>query len=169
MPARSCVRLKALLAMRTDILVVAALGTLLLGLESATDLVLRLLSWGLRGGNQAATVWIDCLLLLALAATALVLRRLRELRAEVARRRQAEAALVESEARFRRLIELSPDAALVHADGEIRLVNAAGLELLGARTPALVAGRRLDEFVRRGDQALLQPQPGSARAALRAS
>ena len=47
-------------------------------------------------------------------------------------RRQAEQSLRESEERYRGLVEVSPDAILVHHDGCISYVNPAGVKLLGA-------------------------------------
>ncbi len=45
----------------------------------------------------------------------------------------AERILTESEERYRRLVELSPDAVVVHSGGEILYVNPAGLELFGGQ------------------------------------
>ena len=58
------------------------------------------------------------------------------LNAQMSRRAQAEAALRESEERYRRLVEQSPDAVLVVAPGELLYVNAAGVRLFGARDAA---------------------------------
>ncbi|MCA1616722.1 MAG: response regulator, partial [Acidobacteria bacterium] len=41
-------------------------------------------------------------------------------------------ALRESEERYQRLVELSPDAIIVHVEGEVVFVNRAGVRLLGA-------------------------------------
>lgn len=55
------------------------------------------------------------------------------LNAQMSRRAQAETALRESEERYRRLVEQSPDAVLVVALGEVLYVNAEGVRLFGAR------------------------------------
>jgi two-component system cell cycle sensor histidine kinase/response regulator CckA len=47
-------------------------------------------------------------------------------------RKQAETALRQSEERYRSLVELSPDAIVVHARGEIVFVNMAAVKLFGA-------------------------------------
>lgn len=73
---------------------------------------------------------------------------LRERRA----RRKAERALQESESRYRRLVELSPDAVLAVQDGRIAFVNRRGLSLLGADTADQVVG------IAPGD--LLAPEAG---------
>ena len=61
---------------------------------------------------------------------------LSNLHAQMSQRAHAEAALRESEERYRRLVEQSPDAVLVIAPGELLYVNAAGVRLFGARDAA---------------------------------
>jgi diguanylate cyclase (GGDEF)-like protein/PAS domain S-box-containing protein len=67
-------------------------------------------------------------------------------------RARASRALRESEERYHRLVELSPDAILVHAEGEIVFVNGAGVKLLGADTGEQIIGRPIKEFVRHDRQ-----------------
>ncbi|HUU28813.1 MAG TPA: response regulator [archaeon] len=55
--------------------------------------------------------------------------------------------LRESEERFRRLAELSPDTIVVHVDKKIVFVNAAGVKLLGASAPQEILGKEVTEFV----------------------
>jgi len=62
-------------------------------------------------------------------------------------RRRAEEALRQSEARYRSLVQLSPEAILVHRDGHLEYLNPAALELLGASPADQLLGRRfLDLF-----------------------
>jgi diguanylate cyclase (GGDEF)-like protein/PAS domain S-box-containing protein len=61
--------------------------------------------------------------------------------------------LRESEDRYRQLVELSPDAILVHCDGQIAYINAAGLALFGATSPSQLLGRCGLDFVPPEDQA----------------
>src|SRR5579883_1276966 len=98
---------------RGDLLVIAALSAVAIGVETATNLILRLLDWILHGRNQSANIWIDTLLLFGVTATVLALRRVRELHAEIEQRRRTEAAYRESEARYRRLIDMAPDPIVV--------------------------------------------------------
>ena len=67
-------------------------------------------------------------------------------------RARASRALRESEERYHRLVELSPDAILVHADGEIVFVNGAGVKLLGAGAREQIVGKPIREFVRHDRQ-----------------
>ncbi|HKN65621.1 MAG TPA: PAS domain S-box protein [Gemmatimonadaceae bacterium] len=62
-------------------------------------------------------------------------------------RRRSDTALRESEERYRRLVQHSPAAVLVHSGGNIVFVNSAALYLLGATDPAEVLGRRYLDFV----------------------
>ena len=61
--------------------------------------------------------------------------------------RQAQQALHLSEERYRRLLELSLDAILVHRNGVITFVNSAGVELLGAKKTEDLVGRHVLDFV----------------------
>ena len=66
---------------------------------------------------------------------------------DITAERRAVAALEESEDRYRRLIEASPDMIAVQAKGRIVFVNAAGAHLLGAADPSELVGRRALDFV----------------------
>ncbi len=70
-----------------------------------------------------------------------------ELRSEVASRTAAERALGESEARFRSLVELSPDSILVHRQGKILYVNPRGLDLVGSDSIAELSGISVYDFL----------------------
>ncbi|MEB3831348.1 PAS domain S-box protein [Phormidium sp. CCY1219] len=70
------------------------------------------------------------------------------------RRQKAEAALTKSEERYRQLVELSPEAIVVHSHDKISLINTAGAKLLGAATPAELIGRSMLDFVSPGDSQL---------------
>lgn len=63
------------------------------------------------------------------------------------RRESTEEFLRESEERYRRLAELSPDAIAVQSEGKVAYVNAAGLKLLGVTCLEEVLGRPVLDFV----------------------
>ena len=65
---------------------------------------------------------------------------------EVTERRRTEAALRESEDRYRRLVELSPEAVVVHTAGRLVYVNAAAVKLYGASDEAELVGRSVIDF-----------------------
>lgn len=73
----------------------------------------------------------------------------RELRDAAARRqrRQAEAALRESEDRYRRLVESSPEATFICAAGHFVYVNPACVKLFGAQSPIDLIGKQLMDFI----------------------
>lgn len=66
---------------------------------------------------------------------------------DVTERERALTMLHESEERYRRLVELSPNAVVVHQGGTIGYANAEALRLLGAQGLADVAGRALTDFI----------------------
>ena len=63
-------------------------------------------------------------------------------------------ALRDAEARYRALVELSPDAIIVHSAGLIEYANPAAARLLRA-TPAQLAGTRIEDMVHPDDHARL--------------
>lgn len=60
-------------------------------------------------------------------------------------------ALAESEKRQRDLVDISPDAILVHIDGEIVFANQAAVEMFGATTEADLVGRQNSTLVHPDD------------------
>jgi len=66
---------------------------------------------------------------------------------DITERKQVENSLQESEERFRRLVELSPDGICIHVEGRVVFINSAGAKILGAASPAEVVGRAVLDFV----------------------
>ena len=62
-------------------------------------------------------------------------------------RSRAEDALRQSEERYRRLVEHSPDGVAIHSEGKLVFANAAALRLVGATDPSQVLGRPVTDFV----------------------
>ncbi len=96
--------------------------------------------------------------LIAGAAAWMAMRRqeamLLTLASEEGRRQNLELrqrALVESEARYRQLVEQSPEAIAVHQNGRVLYVNAAGAALIGADSHIELAERRTSDFVHPDD------------------
>ncbi|MEI7676817.1 MAG: PAS domain S-box protein, partial [Bacteroidales bacterium] len=62
-------------------------------------------------------------------------------------RKNNEADLIESETKYRSLVDYSPDTIVIHVNGEIVFVNEAGIQLVGAASLADVLGKSVLEFV----------------------
>lgn len=73
-------------------------------------------------------------------------KRISELEISETRREIAERGLRESENRYRRLVEISPDAVVVHCEGKIVFMNSPGARLLGAELPEHIIGRPILDF-----------------------
>lgn len=67
-------------------------------------------------------------------------------------RLQAEQALKEGEERYRRLLEVNPDAIYVHKEGRIVLVNDSAVRLFGARSADELLGRPSTDLVHPDDR-----------------
>lgn len=66
---------------------------------------------------------------------------------DISQRKQMELALRESEERYRRLVEHSPEAIFVHTMGLFTFMNATAAKLLGAEKPEDLYGRTALDFV----------------------
>jgi len=62
-------------------------------------------------------------------------------------REQMFLAVQESEERYRKLVELSPDGIAIHQEGRFVFVNPTGMEILGVRESEELLGREILEFV----------------------
>ncbi|MGI8437895.1 MAG: PAS domain-containing protein, partial [Chthoniobacterales bacterium] len=95
------------------------------------------------------------LAILAIIGTAVAMIRMvrglredkRTLRTEVDEHEQTEQALREGEARYRLLVDHSPDGILVVCEGKIVFANPAFLEMLGAKGPDQLIGRSSSHIV----------------------
>ena len=101
---------------------------------------------------------------LARVETHLALRNLQKnlqqkntlLQREITERQRVEESLQESEERYRRLVELSPEAILVHQNGKIAYVNAAAARLTAAAHPQALLGKRLLELIHPHSQEIVK-------------
>ena len=83
---------------------------------------------------------------------------------DIDRRKRAEQAVRDAEARYRTLVDLSPDAVLLQSDGRIEYANRAAASMLGVAGPAGLAGRETVNMVHPEDRAVVLEQARYLRA-----
>ncbi len=74
---------------------------------------------------------------------------------DISERKRIESALSESEERYRRVVEVSPDAIFVHCEGKFVFMNQAAATLLGAERPEDLYGMSALDFVHPGMRELV--------------
>ncbi len=111
---------------------------------AATEGLHREEGWRVRQGDSPFWAQVD---ISALRDEAAKLRGFTLVTRDVTERMRAQEALRKSEERYRRLVELCPDALLVVSGEHIAFVNTAAQKLLGATDPAQLEGKPLADFV----------------------
>ncbi|MEQ1517883.1 MAG: PAS domain S-box protein, partial [Usitatibacteraceae bacterium] len=107
-----------------------------------------------RQSNAQLTLTAALFALLYLALFMIVRYGQRVIDGQDRARTSALTALEESEARYRNLIELSPDAIAVYQNGKVQYVNAAAIELFGSASAEEMASKDIFDFIHPSSRAL---------------
>ena len=75
---------------------------------------------------------------------------------DISYQKAMEAARAEMEARYKHLLEISPDAIYVHREGRIVLINAAGAKLFGSESAEAMVGMSTIDLVHPDDRAIVE-------------
>jgi PAS domain S-box-containing protein len=62
---------------------------------------------------------------------------------DITQQKMEQVLLQESEDKYRKLVEISPDAVIIHQEGKISYINPAGVKLLGASQPDEIIGKNV--------------------------
>lgn len=81
---------------------------------------------------------------------------------DITQRKLVEDELRESEARYRGLVELLPEALYIHTGGKLVFINPHGAKLLGAHSPESLYGREALDFVHPGYREFVRERIGRA-------
>lgn len=79
--------------------------------------------------------------------------RTRVLQAELEEKRKTKIALRESEEKYRKMVDLLPDAIIIHLDGNVVFANQAAFRLVGATSPDQLLHKPALDFVHPDDRA----------------
>ncbi|MFA5268427.1 MAG: PAS domain S-box protein [Methanoregula sp.] len=123
-------------------------------LLSIEDAVKRRADWHFEGRftrHTGETIWFEGISSPVVHANELVFTGVI---LDITERKKMMEAIRESEGRYRSLVELSPDAVVVHQGGKILYANPAALHLVGAKTEGDMIGREVLSFIHPDDRAM---------------
>lgn len=129
------------------VIIIMITVALVIALASAFDMFEIITEWFQASEKWKLNEWNILVVVIALLLASFSFSRWIKLRRDITKLKRTEKALRESKERYRRLVELSPEAIAVHSEDKVVYANKAALKLFGGASLEDLIGKQILDFV----------------------